>query len=677
MKAFLTLFLIAIFATQTTVATFAQQTAPTDEAKIQQLRNNIQRLKENAPPSGSPDATDHLNTLSTLQRQLRDLLIENRGAVKSRIANLEVPDATPEVLSLVEKFKARLKTINDEVAGIDKDLGQAQAIVVPNPAQPVVESVSAPTTTSTSTPSQDTPEVVDLRAKFSEAVRNISTEDLRLAAAPAEVAEVKAVVPCNDLGRPALQTNFSQLDEAVCRLAQKVVDDDRSVVLARDLSQMFVILTAQLLKTKTENGESYAAFVTEAQEIRTDQQMGAGPNANGTTTLVSKGGLPYLFGFAVENGAATQSQSDTTVTFRFNPGGVINMFQNKGFITAARDNDSITRFLNKTSVGFSFDTSRGDEPGIFTGDRQQLSAISARVEFVNERDPRHKKYEAAWERLAGNEGVKLAQQVWQTTSAMVDLGGNRRAFRDPALQAWFVQLNERVTQVRSNLTGSREQKINTVADALRDQAALIPVDLVTQDSITALTDFAKEDRTYTEAKDSLLDSIAKGRIFTIEYLNKREVNAPDTSNFTFIAATGAGGRVNLTANGSFTFFHQRPEAASLTDPRPNRIRDFQFAGELDIPFKLGGSQFDFWFSGRYERLLTDAHNAAGVVVPGTRGDIALGQFGLNIPIESLGMKFPVSVTFANRSELIKEKVVRGHFGFTFNWDTLWSKVKPF
>lgn len=674
MKVFLTLFLIAIFVSQTTLATFAQQAPASDEAKIQQLRNNIRRLKESAPPANSPDATDHLNTLSTLQRQLRDLLIENRGAVKSRIANLEVPDATPEVLSLVEKFKARLKTINDEVDGIDKDLGQAQAVAGNVPAQPVSQPVAAPPAPA---PVQDTPEMVDLRTKFTEAVQNISTEDLRLAAAPAEVAEVKAVVPCNDLGRPALQTDFSQLDEAVCRLAQKVVDDDRSVVLARDLSQLFVILTAQLLKTKTENGESYAGFVTEAQEIRTDQQMGAGPNANGTTTLVSKGGLPYLFGFAVENGAATQSQSDTTVTFRFNPGGVINMFQNKGFITAARDNDSITKFLNKTSVGISYDTNRGDEPGIFTADRQQLSAISARVEFVNERDPRHKKYEAAWERLAGNEGVKLAQQVWRTTSAMIDLGGNRRAFRDPALQAWFVQLNEKVTQVRSNLTGTREQKLNAVADALRDQAALIPVDLVTQESITSLTDFAKEDRTYTEAKDSLLDRIAKGRIYTIEYLNKREVNAPDTSNITFIAATGVGGRVNVTANGSFTFFHQRPEAASPTDPRPNRIRDFQFAGELDIPFKLGGSQFDFWFSGRYERLLTDAHNAAGIVVPGTRGDIALGQFGLNIPIESLGMKFPVSVTFANRTELIKEKVVRGHFGFTFNWDTLWSKVKPF
>jgi hypothetical protein len=66
-----------------------------------------------------------------------------------------------------------------------------------------------------------------------------------------------------------------------------------------------------------------------------------------------------------------------------------------------------------------------------------------------------------------------------------------------------------------------------------------------------------------------------------------------------------------------------------------------------------------------------------VVLPGTKGDIAVGQLGLNVPIKSLGMKFPVSVTFANRTELVKEKVVKGNFGFTFNWDTLLSKLKPF
>jgi hypothetical protein len=75
-------------------------------------------------------------------------------------------------------------------------------------------------------------------------------------------------------------------------------------------------------------------------------------------------------------------------------------------------------------------------------------------------------------------------------------------------------------------------------------------------------------------------------------------------------------------------------------------------------------------------LLEDASAATGLTIPNTKGDIAVGQVGLNIPIKSLGMKFPITLTFANRTELIKEKEIRGNFGFTFNWDTLFSKLKP-
>jgi len=76
-------------------------------------------------------------------------------------------------------------------------------------------------------------------------------------------------------------------------------------------------------------------------------------------------------------------------------------------------------------------------------------------------------------------------------------------------------------------------------------------------------------------------------------------------------------------------------------------------------------------------LMENGFTPAGTVVPKTKGDIAVGQIGLNIPIKSLGMKFPVSVTFANRTELIKEKTIRGNIGFTFNWDTLFARLKPF
>ncbi len=39
------------------------------------------------------------------------------------------------------------------------------------------------------------------------------------------------------------------------------------------------------------------------------------------------------------------------------------------------------------------------------------------------------------------------------------------------------------------------------------------------------------------------------------------------------------------------------------------------------------------------------------------------------------MKVPFSISFANRSELIKEKQVRAHLGVTFDFDTLFAAVR--
>lgn len=676
MKTNARLLFIAVLTLLAVIGINAQQ-AQSDEEQIAALRASVERMVANAPPRATPDEGNHRQLLLSLRNRLRDLLIEKRGALKSRIQNLDTPQSQPEEQAHVRELQTVLQVVTEEIQRIDSVISEARARGPLPTNSPVATSAPTPESSPESAESATDSSGVAEGRTFVGGTKRFSRAELKDAAAPPEIASSKEQVSCNSDGRPAVLTGYSQLDEAVCRLAQKVVDGKRPVVLARDLSQMFTILTAKLLKTKTVEGEDYASFVTEAQEIRTDQQMGAGPASSGTTSLVSKGGIPYLFGLALENGAVTKTQSDTTFTFRLNPGGVLNMFADQGFVTGFRqaDNDPVLGFLNKTSLGLSFDTSRGTQPGIFTGDKQQLSALTAKIEFVNERDPRHQKYEAEWEKFVADEGVKLAREVWKTTVATVDLGGNRRAFRDPGLEAWLGQMNEDLAKVEKK-TGD-VTSINEAARVIRENADLVPVDLISEQSIEAITDFAEQDRVYTAAKNRIFDKIARGKVLALEYTNQREVTAPDTSNFNFIAGTGTGARVGLTANGAFTFFHKRPPALSPTSARPGRVRDFQFAGQVDVPFKVRDTQFDFWFSGRYERLLEDATTDAGAIIPNTKGDIAVGQVGLNIPIPGLGMRFPVSFTFANRTEFIKEKEIRGNFGFTFNWDTLFSKLKPF
>ncbi len=212
----------------------------------------------------------------------------------------------------------------------------------------------------------------------------------------------------------------------------------------------------------------------------------------------------------------------------------------------------------------------------------------------------------------------------------------------------------------------------------------LPVAELSPQTITQLNGIEEKIGVYLSGRDAVLDKIAKGTLVTFDYTNKREVNAPDTSTFMFIAEKGTGGRVDFTFNGSLTMFNNLSSLRSFvamnpTLPKPRRLRDFQFAGQIDIPF---GSvrdfgQFVLFANGRYERLVENASLATGMVLPKTNGDIGSLQIGLKVPIKSTGFKIPISFTFANRTELVKEKTVRGNFGFTLDLDTLFTKFKPF
>jgi hypothetical protein len=214
-----------------------------------------------------------------------------------------------------------------------------------------------------------------------------------------------------------------------------------------------------------------------------------------------------------------------------------------------------------------------------------------------------------------------------------------------------------------------------VEAVFKSQLAKFPArDKVTEATRQTLRDFANTFSAYLQAREKLLKEIAKGSVITFEYTNKRELNVPDLSNFNFIAETGIfNGRADLTANASFSFYNSRPNAGV------KRVRDFQFAGQLDAPFKVQNmGNFIFSFAGKYERLMDDAVALDGTVLPGTRGDIAVGQFKLTLPfLEGTGVRFPISVTFANRTELVREKEVRGNFGFTLDMDKIFAKLKPF
>ena len=150
-------------------------------------------------------------------------------------------------------------------------------------------------------------------------------------------------------------------------------------------------------------GKAREEFVRDIDNARVDKQVGGAPSNSGATSLLSKASVPGILGLAVENGALQKDGSGTTITFRGNPVGIIKALGDKGFIESYDDDDSTTKVLRRFSFAVSFDTSRGNQSGTFTGDRQQLSSYMFHLDLWNKRDPRNGSYRRKWENLIRNQ----------------------------------------------------------------------------------------------------------------------------------------------------------------------------------------------------------------------------------------------------------------------------------
>lgn len=655
--------LAIVFAFACAIGIAGQQAS---EVTVTELKETIAKLEAVDRDPAAPPEVRELNRkfLAARRAQLRQILQDRLSALRAYLGNMRASltsDEVRDVEQTIEKLQTDLSAVanNGGVVG-NRDTPESTAT------KATVNGAS-----DKSTPAESNANSSDGNSPVGTARNN--SAPVAAAPPPTVNSRVAAATTTDDLPTPqncdAYKANpktFSLYEQYVCDLierasARKSAGQTPIELTGPQFFNLSVILVAQKLRS---------SFLVDAQEARVDKQVGGGSSNSGSTSLVTKGGTPAVLGFAVENGALEREISGTTITFRGNPVGLVEAFQNKGFVSGFEDDSPATRFLRKTSVAFSFDTDRGSQPGIFTANKQQLSALSARFEFINRRDPRNRAYRNDWENFLAVNATPFLTTLVQSKDVLIErITGAPgtpivEKWRDQALEDWYEETQSAITRAAPG----------NVESVLKAQLDKLPIDELSSETVTALTNFARQFGVYLEGRQRILDKVAKGTIATIEYTNKREVNAPDTSNFMGIYETAFGGKGDFTFNGSLTLFHQRP-----TVVRGGRVRDFQFAGQLDLPFGsvTSAGQYLLSVSGKYERLAEDASDFMGTVVPNTKGDIALGQVKLTIPIKGLGIRFPISVTFANRTELVKEKTVRGNFGFTFDLDTILARFKTF
>lgn len=121
---------------------------------------------------------------------------------------------------------------------------------------------------------------------------------------------------------------------------------------------------------------------------------------------------------------------------------------------------------------------------------------------------------------------------------------------------------------------------------------------------------------------------------------------------------GLHDRVAVTVNGTFDYANSKLIGG---DTRGGRV-----SGETN--FKLTRDRNPFGGTGPY--LFTVSGEGKWM---NNQPSTVTGQLKLTIPIFD-GISLPLSVSVANRSELIKEKTVRGRFGFSFDFTKLISRL---
>jgi len=414
-----------------------------------------------------------------------------------------------------------------------------------------------------------------------------------------------------------------------------------------------------------------ASYLVEAEETRVDKQVGAGSRADGTTSLTEKGSIPSILGLAVENGAIERKTNGTTITFRGSPLGIINALANKGFIESydADSNNLAAQTLRMFSFGLSFDTSRRNSSGqsnVFTGDSQQVSAFYFRLQAINHRDPRRKEYKQSWDAFLSKESQSLVDEIQGAirTLTNIDQDPPQIAWTDPALQTWYRDLSDIVSNAPPDDVETR----------FRDGLDKIPFDKLSSETVNEVNRFNLRLHGYLDARQNILDRVAKGAILTFEYIDTRQVDLPDLSSFRMIGETGFGPTVDLTGNVAVTILNKLPP----TGLNAGRIRDIQASGQVDLSLGQvrGFGKFILSFSGKFEHIMQNLTSALDTDLSTTKGNVGLGQVKLSIPVKGSGVKIPLSISFATRSELVKESFIRGNFGITFDLDTLFAKNKP-
>ena len=328
----------------------------------------------------------------------------------------------------------------------------------------------------------------------------------------------------------------------------------------------------------------------------------------------------------------------------------------------------------------------------FFSERRSVTGFGVRWEIYNKRDARNASFMRAWNRVLAEDSV---------TSAAVEFSEDENALLE-RLDLEEEDLTEpgdpvppEVLEYQQWREESETALVEARAEGWEALEAVWAVRLEAWGQLRALRSLPEFEAAETarvafiQNENEAFERELEQPIVSLEYSSLRPLNQPATSNVRFLISkpfsVGRDQEGMLSFNAGVNLYNEIPSGLKVN---VGHLRDAQAALQFDIPLSTAVPNrpplftLAAYYQYQIEPGIIEIADGArvphtGIPLPGSaatllgpKGGIFVAQAKLTFKASDNMVKIPLSLSWANRTELIDAAEVRGNIGFQFDWDSL-------
>lgn len=440
----------------------------------------------------------------------------------------------------------------------------------------------------------------------------------------------------------------------------------------------------------------FESLIASLDSLRLNKLVASGAGGTSSTSLVSKVAVPAVIAAGIEYGGILRNTNAAVTTLRANLLGLANVVAGSNQFCSElnwAECGNSARWLRRLSGSVAFEralegtTEEPDSVPVseLLSSNYRVNSWGFRVDLTGANNLDDPQYLKRWNKEIQSLGSSQeAEELTRTindffTGPAAETNEGASGNQDPPGLALYIAWRNASYSQLQGTTDYQEfrtrlaERLDSLVVLLREQPGF--------DFETQLRGLHRAHVNYFSVRDELLRTLHSHKA-SLEYTNERHDNEPTFSVIRFIYShQPTGAPVVLTLNVAGSVY-----GASVLESTTSRFRSFQIAGQLDRRLRAlpNGGHVVLTLAGHYEWIDEDAPTLLPTMTPapvtgtplpdeaptpvGLKGHIGIVQGKVTLPLGD-AVSVPLSVTFANRTELIAESRVRGQIGLTLDLDS--------